>query len=70
MILSKVTDKRNGVKRYRINKSNINEEWLNIFRSDQSNIRENDQNKRKIAIHKDEIQISKMPLKQLQRFFF
>ena len=65
-ILSKLTDKRNGVKRYRIIKSSIDEEWLNILRSDQSNISENDQNKRKIAIRKDVKQISKMPLKQLQ----
>ena len=65
-ILSKLTDKRNGVKRYRIIKSSIDEEWLNILRSDQSNISENDQNKRKIAIRKDVKQISKMSLKQLQ----
>ena len=66
MVLSKLTDKRNGVKRYRIIKSSINEEWLNTLRLNQLHIPEIDQNKRKIAIRQGLIQINKMPLKQLQ----
>ena len=65
-VLSKLTDKRNGVKRYRIIKSSINEEWLNTLRLNQLHIPEKDQNKRKIAIRQGLIQINKMPLKQLQ----
>ena len=45
-VLSKLTDKGNGVKRYRIIKSSINEEWLNTLRLNQLNNPENDQKKR------------------------
>ena len=69
IILPKFIDKRNVIKQYRIIKSSINEEWLRVLRTNHLNNNvENDLNKRKIAIRKGTIQISKLPLKQLQCF--
>ena len=66
-ILSKFIDKRNVIKQYRVIKSSINEEWLNVLRINYlNNDAENDLNKRKIAIRQGTIQIHKLPLKQLQ----
>ena len=65
-ILSRLTDKRSGLKRYRIIKSSIDKEWLNTLKGNNDNTQVNNLNKRKNAIREGTIQINNMPLKEIQ----
>ena len=65
-VLSKLTDKRNGLKRYRIIKSSIDKEWLNILKGNNDNTQVNTLSKRKNTMHEGTVQINNMPLKEIQ----
>lgn len=66
IIVNKLTDKRNGIKHYRIIQTSINNNWLNILKSNQVNTMTTESDKRKIAIRQTPEQINKLSMKQIQ----